>query len=306
MPSRIQLENRARVVGIDPALYVNDSKLEQRIIYNENKAATVTGTLANTTLTSDATNNANADTITIGAAIYTYVTTLTEVAATNTITDGNGVNVSDGDILTINTISYRFKTTIAKPYDINIGANADASLTNLVSAIMLTGTIGTDYGTGTLVNPDVSAAAVAAHATTLTAKVVGTFANRFVLSTSAASLTLGAATFSGGVAPVANQILIGVSASTSLDNTKSAINGTAGGGTTYSSGTGAHALVTAGTKTATTLVVSAIKAASAISIASTTTAAHLSWTGATIGSNVQAIVAAPTASLSGETGGAAV
>jgi len=292
MSSRKELNIRARVVGIDPANYANDSQLEQRVIYNELNQATVAGTLANTTLTSDATNNSDADTITIGPVTYTYKTTLTEVVATNTLTSNN-TNVSDGDTVTINNLTYRFKTTIVRPYDVNIGATADLSLTNLVSAITAAGTIGTDYATGTIVNPDVTAAAVSSHATVITAIKPGVFGNKFTMIPTAVTLTATGVNFTSGVDPVANQIKIGASASASLDNTKSAINGTTGAGSTYSTGTIAHPMVTAGAKGATTLVVTAIKAASGFSIASTAAASHLSWTAATIGSNVQAIIANP-------------
>lgn len=303
MPSRKQLELRARVVGLDPSTYANDSKLEQRVAYLEYNLATVAGTLASGTLTSDATNNADADTITVGSVVYTYKTTLTEAVATNTLTSNN-VNVSNLDTVNVNGRVYTFKTTIVSPYDVNIGASADASLTNLVSAITLAGTIGTDYGTGTVVHPNVTAAAVSSHATVLSAKTVGVNGNQFYLQTGAATLTTTADFFSGGVDPLANQIKIGGTASISLDNTKSAINGTAGAGTTYSSNTVAHPLVAAGTKTATTLAVAATAASAGLTIATTgsTGAAHLSWGAATLTGNVQPVIAKSAYSSTGTNG----
>jgi len=74
------------------------------------------------------------------------------------------------------------------------------------------------------------------------------------------------------------EVLIGISAAVALDNLKSAINATAGAGTTYGSGTPAHSLVTATTNTDTTQLVVALTAGkSGNAIVSTETSAHLSW-----------------------------
>src|ERR1017187_3512894 len=110
MPSRIELEQRARVVGITPSTYPNDSKLEQRVLYAEKNAATATATLNTTTLTENGTAPTTLDQIKLGAITYTYVSALTEAAATVTVTDGNSVNFSDGDFITIGSQTYRFKT----------------------------------------------------------------------------------------------------------------------------------------------------------------------------------------------------
>lgn len=69
------------------------------------------------------------------------------------------------------------------------------------------------------------------------------------------TVLIGAATYRFKTSLVAAyDVLIGISASVALDNLKSAINGTAGAGTTYGTGTAAHPLVQATTKTATTLL----------------------------------------------------
>ena len=86
-------------------------------------------------------------------------------------------------------------------------------------------------------------------------------------------------------ATAAFEVLIGASASVALDNLKSAINATAGGGTTYGSATYAHPDVTAGTKTATTLVVNARNAGTeGNAITTTESAVTLSWGAATLAS----------------------
>lgn len=77
-----------------------------------------------------------------------------------------------------------------------------------------------------------------------------------VALTNGDTITIGGQTytFQTSLVDAANNILIGASASVSLDNLKSAINGSAGGGTTYGTATVANASVTATTKTATTLL----------------------------------------------------
>lgn len=85
----------------------------------------------------------------------------------------------------------------------------------------------------------------------------------------------------GGTTPY--QVLIGVSASVALDNLKSAINASAGGGTTYGNVTPAHPTVSASTKTATTLLLLAKnKGKAGNSIAVSETSAHLSFGSTTL------------------------
>lgn len=82
---------------------------------------------------------------------------------------------------------------------------------------------------------------------------------------------------------VAYEVLIGANASATLDNLKSAINGTAGEGTTYSTGTVAHPDVLAGQKTATTVILHANLAGTAgNSIATTETMTNFAFGGGTM------------------------
>jgi hypothetical protein len=136
MASRAELNLRARVVGLDPATIANDSVLEQRVISLEKNATTVTGASATTTLTSTgvALNN---ETMTIGTRVYTFKTALTGAAD-----------------------------------EILIGAAATNTLDNIKDAINRTtvsGTPGTTYGLGTVVNDLVSAGAKTATTLVLTA-----------------------------------------------------------------------------------------------------------------------------------------
>jgi hypothetical protein len=66
----------------------------------------------------------------------------------------DGTQPSDGDTVTIGSVTYRFKNTMAQAYDVQIGASLTATLTNLKAAINNDGTPGTDYGSGTVKNPD--------------------------------------------------------------------------------------------------------------------------------------------------------
>lgn len=168
MPSRHELNLRARAVGLNPTTIYNDSKLEQKVLWLEKNATAISGTAATGTLTSDNTNVANGETVTIGDQTYTFKTALTPAA-----------------------------------YEVLIGASADDSLTNLEHCINMSGgTAGTDYAANTPTNKWVTAGDVAAHAITVTAinKDVG---NATVATTeTSAHLSWGGATLSGGAASV--------------------------------------------------------------------------------------------------------
>ena len=116
----------------------------------------------------------------------------------------------------------------------------DVSLTNLASAINGTSGSGTTYGTGTVASATVSAGAVTSHAITLTAVSPGTAGNAYTLAVSGSHLARGAATFSGGVNSIANEVLIGGSADATLTNVVEAVNATPNAGTDFSSATVAN------------------------------------------------------------------
>jgi hypothetical protein len=126
------------------------------------------------------------------------------VASTETLI--MGAQPSDDDTVTIGSTVYTFKTELsADPtvaYEVLIGASANDASTNLISAINLTGTIGTDYGTGTLINPDVTAV-ISTDDVVITAKVKGTVGNAIALDSSFTSgsnlWTASATAMSGGV-----------------------------------------------------------------------------------------------------------
>ena len=90
-------------------------------------------------------------------------------------------------------------------------------------------------------------------------------------------------TFKTTLTGAANEILIGGSASAALTNLKAAINGAAGAGSTYGTGTVAHTTVAASTLTSTTLLLVAITGGAAgNAIATTEASAHLSFGAATL------------------------
>lgn len=123
-------------------------------------------------------------------------------AATGTLTSDN-TNVAADETVTIGTQVYTFKDALSAdptvPNEVLIGADADGSLANLVKAINGTGTPGTEYSVGTPVNANVTAGAVGAHATTVTAKVSGTAANAVATTETSAHLSWAQVTLTGGV-----------------------------------------------------------------------------------------------------------
>lgn len=128
----------------------------------------------------------------------------------------------------------------------------------------------------------------------IAAKAVGTLTSDATNVSAAETVTIGAITytFRASVTTTANEVLIGASASATLDNLKSAIN--ADGTAVYGSLTVANPTVGAGVKTATTLALFARTGGTAgNSLATTETSAHLSFGGATLASGAAATGNAP-------------
>lgn len=124
------------------------------------------------------------------------------------------------------------------------------------------------------------------------AKATATLTSDATIPTAADTVTIGAVTYTFRAAPttVANEVKLGASAAASLTNLKAAINQTGVSGTDYGSATVIHPTVTAGTLTATTLVLTAKTVGVAgNALASTETSTHLSFAGATFAGGVAAI-----------------
>jgi hypothetical protein len=166
-PVSTGLSDLSRTVLIE---FVNDTEFDidvngQLAVDAEGKYFNLAngGAAASVLLTSDATTVSNNDTITIGGVVYTFKTTLTGAAN-----------------------------------EILIGANAAANLTNLQSALNLGGTIGTDYGTGTVINPLVAGGTKTATTLLLTARDLTVSGRAIAVSKSATHLSFDNATLYGG------------------------------------------------------------------------------------------------------------
>lgn len=317
--NRAELILRANNVGVDPANYPNDSKLEQRVIYEEKNSATEAGALAVGTLTTTGVFSNN-ETVTIGGRVYTFKTALTEARAAQTLT---GTNVfSNGETIGIAGVTYRMVTALsspAVPNEVLIGADLAASLDNLKLAINQGSTtyptaadnsgVGSTWSTGTVRHPSVRATTNTNTTQVVDAVTVGTDGNSIGVSESAANASWGAANLAGGVNPVWGEIRIGADAATTLDYLKDAINATAvvaAVGTDYSSNTTAHDEVTATTNGASTQVVQAISYNSGENIATTETCANASWGAAALASGTPKVVAASASANQAVSGGAKV
>jgi hypothetical protein len=122
------------------------------------------------------------------------------VAATGTLTS-SGVNVSNGDTVTINGKVYTFQTVLTNvDGNVTIGASAAASLTNLFHAINNSGGVpGTDYAALTTPHPDVTATNPTATTVVVTAIVAGIGGNGITTTEAAATLNWANATLTGGI-----------------------------------------------------------------------------------------------------------
>lgn len=118
--------------------------------------------------------------------------------AAGTITSDN-TNVANNDTVVIGSKTYTFKTTLTPTEgEVLIGADADASLLNLIRAINHSGTPDTDYKCAAA-NTQVSAAtAVTSHAFAVTALTAGSAGNAIATTETSSHLSWGASTLTGG------------------------------------------------------------------------------------------------------------
>lgn len=234
----------------------------------------------------------------------------------------DATNVADGETVTIGSTVYRFKDTMLAAYDVKIGASAAASLDNLKAAINGTGTAGVEWFAGTVAHPTVVATDNADTTQKVIARVPGTAANAAATTETSGHLswadttlgggtgnsnsgvavetvTIGTVTYSfvnvlsetNGAAAIANQVLFGASTAEALDNLKVAINAGATLGTNYSTGTVVHPTVTATTNSNTEQTVAAkVSGTAAESIVTTSVLANGAWGTATLDGGVDGTV----------------
>lgn len=113
----------------------------------------------------------------------------------------DATNVTADDTVTIGAVTYTFKaapTTGAN--EVKIGTTAALTLANLKAAINQTGTSGTDYGSGTVIHPTVTAGALTATTLRLYAKTAGTGGNSLTSTEASTHLAFGGVVFAGGAA----------------------------------------------------------------------------------------------------------
>lgn len=241
-------------------------------------------TAATGVLTSDTTQVTAGKIVTIGDLIYTFVTTLAAVKA-STVIDIGTTGPTNGNTIILGSKTYTLVSALTTdpatvPNEILIEADVDDTLQNIKDAIN-TGATTDKVSVGTTANADVDAGAINTtnHTLDLTAAVAGAAGNDIVVTDALADTTTAA--FSGGAdAPGAYSVLIGANTDATLTNLRSAINGTAGEGTTYSTGTDAHPLVTCGAVTANAVTVTSIlPGLSGNLIAKAEDDAHLDWDG---------------------------
>ncbi len=184
-----------------------------------------------------------------------------------------GGTIADGDTIAVGGTTYTFKTALTNgggagsQNQVLIGASGNTTaLANLQSAVNNTGTVGTDYGTGTALNTGVVASAASATNLTFTDKLNGTAAPTVTytptgsgtlasVTTAGAvgtAVTVGSKTYqfvtalSGNAGGTANEVLYSGTVATALTHLEEAVNAGANSGTDYSTGTTANANVTAG------------------------------------------------------------
>lgn len=207
-----------------------------------------------------------------GTSTLTMTGAIVPGARATTKLTSTGVNVSDGDTVTLNTTVYRFKNAPAQAYDVQIGGTAAASLDNLKAAINGSGTEGVEYFAGTAFHPTMYATTNTDTTQIVVARVVGVTANSYPSTSTAVTLSWEDTTVGGGTGDsnpgvaaetvtvgsvtysfldvlsedyainwaVANEVHFGTNTESALLNLKYVLNGGGIVGTDYSTGTVAN------------------------------------------------------------------
>ena len=136
------------------------------------------------------------DTSTLTAREFTFVGT-DPAFGTGTLTS-DATEVADGETVTIGSTVYRFKDTMAQAYDVKRNGTAAITLDNLKAAINASGTPGVEYYTGTLVHPNVNATTNADTSQVVSYNTESSASADIATTTTATHLSWGAATLSTG------------------------------------------------------------------------------------------------------------
>jgi hypothetical protein len=101
------------------------------------------------------------------------------------------------DIVTIGSTVYAFQSTMASAFDVLIGDNITDSLDNLIAAVNLTGTAGTEYFAGTTEHPDAGATVFTGLSMLVQSDDAGEDQNAIVTTTDITGATWSFATLNG-------------------------------------------------------------------------------------------------------------
>ena len=262
---------------LDDVYFVNGfgSTAEETFSFGNEKA---TGTL---TLTGNAVNS---ETVTIGK----------ELDAASILSAS--AQVSNADTVTLDAKTYTFQTTLTNvDGNVHIGATARDSLLNLFNAVNLGAGAGTDYATAMTLHPTVEALDNGGASIEIKAKTAGTGGNTIATTETSTSLSFPDTTLDGGTDArvytfvtslsagpnVADEVLVGATASDSIDNLVQAINKGTDIGILYSFGTTANTEITAAAGAGDTMdVASLVSGTVSNQIVTTETMTNGSWGGA--------------------------
>lgn len=110
-------------------------------------------------------------------------------------------NASAAETVTLGAVTYTFRASVASTAnEVLVGANAAESLANLKAAVNNDTTQSTKYGTATVANPTVGAAALTATTLEFYAKTGGTGGNSLASTETMTNGAFSAATLTGGSA----------------------------------------------------------------------------------------------------------
>lgn len=129
-----------------------------------------------------------------------------------TVLTSNNTEVADGDTVTIGSTVYRFKNTPAQAYDVKRSGTVDTTLANFIKAINASGLgDGSDYFAGTLIHPTVFAGTtITAHHFPITAWDYGTVGNAIATTDTSATLSFTGATLASGAEGTTYDVTVGV------------------------------------------------------------------------------------------------